>query len=122
MTNNIMIENTERSERNNQSNIERIVMQRVHLIRALRFAISSGAFSMLVSALALWGIGREVWVTRVLQNAPANPFGLLQFYFAAFIHTHITVQVLILLTFACLIYVAREISRALAFLSATETS
>jgi len=104
-----------------KTNIERIVMQRVHLIHALRFAISSGVFSTLVSLLALWGIGREVWVANVLQNAPANPFDLLWFYFAAFVHTSFFVQALILLAVASLIYVAREISRALAFISAAKS-
>lgn len=103
-----------------QSNIERIVMQRVHLIRALRFAVSSGVFSMLVSVLALWGLGREVWVAHVLQNAPANPFNFLQFYLAAFIHTRLIVQVLIVLAVAALLFVAREITRALAFISAAK--
>lgn len=103
-----------------RTNIERIVMQRVHLIRALRFAVSSGVFSLLISALALWGIGREVWVGRVLQNAPANPFETIGFYFTAFLHTRLIVQVLVFLTLAALLYCAREISRALAFLSAVE--
>jgi hypothetical protein len=102
---------------NNRSEIERIVMQRVHLIRALRFAISSGALSMLVFALALWGIGREVWVSHVLQNAPANPFDFLRFYLAAFEHTRLIVQVLTLLALAALLYVAREIVRALTVIS-----
>ena len=103
-----------------QSNIERIVMQRVHLIRALRFAISSGVLSALVSLLALWGIGREVWVGRVLQNAPASPPALLQFYLAAFLHTRSIVQVLVLLVIASLLYVAYEIARAIAFVSAAK--
>lgn len=102
-----------------QSNIERIVMQRVHLIRALRFAISSGVFSTLVSLLALWGIGREVWVARVLQNAPANPFDLFRFYLAAFQHTHLIVQALVLLMLAALLYVAYEIARAIRVMSAS---
>ena len=105
---------------NNQSDIERIVMQRVHLIRALRFAISSGTLSMLVSILGLWGIGREVWVAHVLQNAPANPLGLLRFYIAAFEHTRRIVQVLVVLTLSALVYVAREIVRAIAVLSVPE--
>ena len=105
---------------NDRTNIERIVMQRVHLIRALRFAISSGVLSTLVSLLALWGIGREVWVARVLQNAPANPVDLLRFYIEAFLHARLVVQVLILLTLAAFLFVAREISRALAFVSAAK--
>ncbi len=103
-----------------ETNIERIVMQRVHLIRALRFAVSSSALSMLVTVAALWGIGREVWVDRVLQNAPANLLNLPQFYFSAFMNTHLIVQVLVVLTIGALIYVAREISRALAFISAAK--
>jgi hypothetical protein len=104
-----------------KTNIERIVMQRVHLIRALRFAISSGVFSTLVFMLALWGIGREVWVAHVLQNAPTNFLDLPRFYLAAFVHTRFIVQALIVLTVAALLFVAREISRALAFMSATKS-
>ena len=104
-----------------QTNIERTVMRRVHLIRVLRVIISGGVFAALLSILMLWGIGREVWVARVLQNAPANPLDLARFYVAAFIHTDLLVQVLIVLALFALLYVAREISRALAFLSATKS-
>lgn len=104
----------------NRTNIERIVMQRVHLIRALRFAVSSGTLSLVISALALWGIGREVWVGSVLQNAPANLFDIPRFYLAAFEHTRSIVQVLILLMLASLIYLALEVSRAVAFISSAK--
>ena len=104
-----------------ESNIERIVMQRVHLINALRFAVSSSVLSMFVSALALWGIGREIWVAHVLQNAPANPLDVLQFYLAAFVHTRLVVQVLILLALASLLYLIREIYKALAVMRAPES-
>jgi hypothetical protein len=103
---------------NTQSNIERIVMQRVHLIRALRFAVSSGALSMIVSLLGLWGIGREVWIARVLQNAPTNLFDLPQFYIGAFLHTNFIVQACVVLTVIALLYVAREIVRAVSFVAA----
>lgn len=101
-----------------QSNIERIVMQRVYLIRALRFAISSGAFSMLVTVFAIWGIGREVWIAHVLQNAPKDFFDLPRFYFAAFLHTRLIVKGLIVLTVLALFYVIREVNRARAFMRA----
>lgn len=120
MINNAICSDNMEPMNDTQSNIERIVMQRVHLIRALRFAVSSGVFSMLVSVLALWGLGREVWVAHVLQNAPANPFNFLQFYLAAFIHTRLIVQVLIVFAVAALLFVAREITRALAFISAAK--
>ncbi|MEK7101897.1 MAG: hypothetical protein AAB882_01955 [Patescibacteria group bacterium] len=105
---------------NDQSNIERIVMQRVHLIHALRFAVSSSVLSTLVSALALWGIGTQVWIAHVLQNAPANPMNLLDFYFTAFMHTRLIVQALVLLMFISLIYLVREIAKAIAVMHATE--
>jgi hypothetical protein len=104
-----------------QSNIERIVMQRVHLIRALKFAISGGVFSTLVSILGLWGIGREVWVAHVLQNAPTNIFNLPAFYLAAFEHTRSVVQVLVILTIVALVFVAREVSRAISFVSTAKS-
>lgn len=105
-----------------KSNIERIVMQRVHLIHALRFAVSGGMFSTLIFILALWGLGREVWVANVLQNSPTNLFDLARFYFAAFANTSLVVQALILLTLASLFYVAREIARAIAFISTPSES
>lgn len=111
-----MTEHTERNERSEPSNIERIVMQRVHLIRALRFAVSSSVLSTGVSILALWGISREVWVAHVLQNAPTNPTNLLMFYSAAFIHTRLVVQALLLLAFAALVYLVRELSIAVSMM------
>ena len=105
---------------NEPSSIEKIVMQRVYLIRALKFAISSGTFSMLISILALWGIGREVWIAQVLQNSPQHPIDLIRFYAAAFLETTLIVKMLVLLTLTALFYVAREISRAIAFMRAEE--
>ena len=103
-----------------QSNIERVVMRRILLIRILRLVISTVVLAILTSVAALWGIGREVWVARVFENAPKNIGDLPNFYFAAFTHTHIIVQVLTLLTLASLLYLAREIARAVAFMFAAE--
>lgn len=97
-----------------RSSIERIVMQRVYLIRALRFAISGSVFSGLISLLALWGIGREVWVARVLQNQPHDLFNIVRFYVAAFLHTHLIVQILIVLLVGSFLYLAKEIATAMA--------
>jgi len=99
----------------NISNIERVVMQRVHLIRALRFAISSSVLSMLILGLALWGIGREVWVARVFENAPTNFTDTVRFYLYALGHTRFIVQALVFLTFGSLAYTAREVVRALSY-------
>ncbi|MDO8566659.1 MAG: hypothetical protein Q7R58_00715 [bacterium] len=97
----------------NQSNIERIVMRRVRLIRLLALVVSTATLAILTFVAALWGIGREVWVARILQNAPTDFAGLLPFYFTAFTNTHLIVQMLTLLTLISLIFLIRETARAL---------
>lgn len=94
-----------------QTNIERIVMRRILLIRILRLVISTVVLATLTAFAALWGIGKEVWVARIFENAPPNIGDLPNFYLAAFMHTHILVQVLTLLTLASLVYLAREVVR-----------
>ena len=94
-----------------ESPIERTVMRRVHLIRLLGLVISTGALAILTLVLALWGIGREVWIARVFQNAPADFVHLPNFFIAAFGHTRLIVQVLALLTFASFVYLARKTAR-----------
>jgi hypothetical protein len=107
---------------NERTEIERIVMQRVYLIRALKIAISTSTLSTFVSLLALWCIGRQVWVAQVLHNAPTDPFNFIQFYGSAFLHTSITVQILILVILVSIFYIAREVARAVAFMRAQELS
>ena len=96
----------------NQSPIERAVMRRIHIIRILWLVISTGTLAVLTLILALWGIGREVWVARVFQNAPTDFIHIPNFFIAAFGHTRLVVQVLALLTFASFIYLARATARA----------
>ena len=96
---------------NDQSSIERIVMRRVHLIRVLKLIISTVVLAVLTFIAALWGIGREVWVVRVFENAPPNLDDLPNFYIAAFTHTNLIVQALTLHTLASIIYLAVEIMR-----------
>ena len=94
-----------------RTDIERIVMRRVRLIRVLKLVISTAVLAVLTTTAALWGIGKEVWVARVFENAPVNLNDLPRFYLAAFTHTNIVVQALTLLTLASLIYLAIEITR-----------
>lgn len=102
MTNNIM---------NNETNIERIVMRRVRLIRILRLVISTVVLAVLTSIAALWGIGREVWVARVFENGPQDFFGRAGYLFYAFLHTHFIVQVLTVLTLGSFLYLLIELAR-----------
>ncbi len=94
--------------RTSESNIERAVMRRVHLIRILGLIISTSVLAILTLVLALWGIGREVWVARVFQNAPTDFIHIPNFFIAAFGHTRLVVQVLALLTFASFVHLARK--------------
>lgn len=98
---------------NNQSPIERAVMRRIHLIRILGLIISMTALAVLTFILALWGIGKEVWVARVFQNAPADFINLPNFLISAFGNTRLVVQILAILTFASFIYLARATLRAI---------
>ncbi len=93
---------------NKQTKIEKIVMRRIYIIRVLKPIISSSALAAAVCVLALWGIGREVWVARVFENGPQNFIGH-SFYLAyAFEHTRLIVQSLVIITLASLLYLARE--------------
>jgi len=102
----------------NPSNIERVVMRRVRIIRAVRPFFSIEVAALAVFTIALWGIGREVWVAHVFQNAPHSEgvFAIGRFYLAAFENTRLLVQALALTTLAALIYLARETARNLASL------
>ncbi|MEK7125968.1 MAG: hypothetical protein AAB517_00670 [Patescibacteria group bacterium] len=96
-----------------QTNIEKTVMRRINLIRMLGLVISTVTLAILTLILALWGIGKEVWVERVFQNAPDDFMELPNFFIAAFGHTRLVVQILAILTFASFIYLARATLRAI---------
>jgi len=102
---------------NNHSNIERTVMRRVHTISVLRFILSGSVFAVFILILALWGIGREVWVAKILENGPIDIFGKFQYFFYAFDHTRLVVQALVLLTLASSVYLARAVARSIPFSS-----
>ena len=92
----------------NPSNIERVVMHRVHTIRILRGVFSGTTAACLLLLLTLYGVGREVWVARVFENAPATFTEASRFWLSAFEHTRLVVQALAL---ASLIYLARATAR-----------
>ena len=96
---------------NTQTDIERIVMRRVRLIRILKLVISTAVFAGLTLGSALWGIGKEVWVARVFENAPVGSGDLFAFYLSAFTHTSLLVQALTLLTLTSVLFLAYETAR-----------
>jgi len=64
---------------------------------------------------ALWGIGREVWVGKVVENMPAyaDMPALLSFVMSAFAGTDLVVQVLSILAVTALGWLASELAHAL---------
>lgn len=98
------------------SEIERVVMRRVRMIRFLRLLFSAQTLVALALAVVLWGIGREVWVAKVFENMPhsGDPFAVGRFYLSAFEKTRVVVQALMLGALGALIYLARETTRGFA--------
>ena len=113
MTNNTMT---------NPSTIERIVLRRIYTMRVLRVLLSNATLAILISGVALWGIGREVWVAHVLQNAPKDIREIPRFYIDAFDHTRLLVQALSVITLAGCIVLARETARSISRLVAPALS
>jgi hypothetical protein len=95
-----------------QSDIERIVMQRVHRISVLRIVISGAVFAITIALLALYGLGREVWVAQVFENGPETFLGRILYLVYAFEHTRFVVQALAVICAGSFVYLAREIVRA----------
>jgi hypothetical protein len=95
-------------------------MRRVHAAHGLRMLFSNAALALALFALALWGVGREVWVARVFQNAPHH--GILEaarFFTYAFLDTRLVVQVLCLAVLFAFIWLIRDLARAMGTLSFT---
>lgn len=100
-----------------QSSISRTVMRRVHTIHAVRPLFSGTVAAGVVFLIALWSIGREVWVAHVLQNLEQAVLSghLASYLTAAFLNTGFIVQVLSILTFAAAVWLVRDAARSLQF-------
>ncbi|MBI3572498.1 hypothetical protein HY091_03140 [Candidatus Kaiserbacteria bacterium] len=96
---------------NTVTNIETNVMRRIYIIAALRPILSGAVVATVLALLALWGIGREVWVAKVFANGPQDFVGHSLYLLYAFEHTRLVVQALSLITLGALIYLARETAR-----------
>jgi hypothetical protein len=84
------------------------VMTRVRTVHVLRNVFSTPVLSAAVFVLAAWGIGREVWVARVLQNEPpvtfADAYAVIHFYAYAFLDTRFIVQALSIVAIGALVW------------------
>lgn len=100
---------------NHASSISYTVMRRVARIHLMRRAASAlGAVSVFL--VALWGVGREVWVAKVFENMPsiADVPAVALFFLRAFEGTDLAVQVLVIVALAALVWFARALARAIA--------
>jgi hypothetical protein len=73
-------------------------MRRVHGVYLLRKLLTTSMLSIVALVLAVWGVGREVWVAHVLHNMP-SPLdipGVVAFFTSAFYDTRSIVQMLII--------------------------
>ena len=103
------------------NNIKTIVMGRVRAIHVLQMFLTTTALSVVAFVVSLWGVGREVWVSRVLQNEPSvslahfsisNLYALVNFYATAFVDTRLVVQVLVVVSAMALAWFAYSAIRA----------
>ena len=98
-----------------RSRVSSVVMRRVRLIHALSPLMTAGSFAALLLLLALYGIGREVWVAHVLANMPPlfQIGDVARFAVAAFVNTRFVVQVLSVVALGAFIWVMRDLVRLL---------
>jgi len=99
------------------SRVRAVVMRRVRTIHLLQSLFSPTTFSVAVFVAALWGIGREVWVARVLQDEPSANIGdigaVAHFYLLAFLDTRLIVQALSIVALGALLYLLYSSSRSI---------
>jgi len=98
------------------SNLKHTVMLRVKAIRLMRPFVSDSAAALVLFLIALYQIGKEVWVAQVIANMPSvfDVSALAQFFVAAFMNTEFVVQVLAILAAGAAVWVARALAIGLA--------
>ena len=85
-------------------------MRRVYMVSYLRRVLSPLAVKLYASALVLWFIGREVWVAKVLENAPGTGFSSkISFFAGAVWNAELIVQILVLAALALGLWFLRDI-------------
>lgn len=96
------------------SSISRTVMRRVRIMHAMR-VFTPILMTSILFMLAVWEIGREVWVAKVFENMPsyADMPAVLSFLAGAFINTEFVVQVLTIVALAALVWLARSFAIAI---------
>lgn len=96
--------------------ISETVLRRVRIIHLMRLLFVP-VFSGIAFVLAVWAIGREVWVAKVFENMPAvsDAPAVLAFFMDAFVQTDVLVQVLSIVATAALAWMVAGVIRTLSF-------
>jgi hypothetical protein len=99
---------------NSPSSVSNTVMRRVRVIHAVRPLLSGTTLASALFLLAVWGIGREVWVAHVIENMPSatDISALTRFLVSAFINTKFIVQVLSIIAGGAFVYAVHEFSKS----------
>lgn len=97
------------------SSISHTVMRRVRVAHTLRPFVSGTALAVFFLLLAVWGIGREVWVAHVFTNLEAMPSlaSAVHFVVSAFVSTRFVVQALSVLALGAFVWIVRDTARNL---------
>jgi hypothetical protein len=95
-----------------QSKIEQQVMAGVGVVYAARQLVSTTALKLYVCVLSLYGIGRLVWVSHVFDNwSRVGLDGTFQFVTSAVLHTHLPVQIALLVLAIAAAGLIRDLAR-----------
>ncbi len=110
-----MTEQNNTTSFNANSALKKRVMLRVRTVHVTRRIFSNTTLSAVVFVLALWGIGREVWVARVFQNAPSltNIDAAAHFFLYAFLDTRLIVQALSIVALGALVWLGYQAMHSL---------
>lgn len=96
-----------------KSRIEQQVMASVGTIYTARALVSASALKLYVCAVALYGLGQLVWVSRVLENLGRVGIGnAAQFVFSAVLTTDFLVQAVLAVFLVAGISLMRDLVRS----------
>jgi hypothetical protein len=97
------------------SRIQKNVMRRVRFVHAVRPFVSNAAGALVLLAVSLYSLGREVFVAQVFRNMPsaADYAAVFRFFETAFLNTTFFVQALTVLAALGGLWLVRECARLL---------
>jgi|GEM_PF-4981892 len=98
-----------------KSRMRREIMLRVRFLHVLKRALRPLAIELALCAVVLYGVGKYVFVAKVIENAPdlSRVYDVSTFFFRAFFNTEAVVQLLVLGAIMATAFVMRDLARAI---------